>query len=65
MAGYSPTRAAATYHLGLVMFKSGEQRDGLTNIRLALDMSERVGGLGEKDVQEARRLLESSKPIEP
>ncbi len=65
MIGYSPTRTAATYHLGLVMMKSEEQRDGLTSIRLALDMNNRVGGLGEKDTQEARRLLNAAETKTP
>jgi len=53
----SPTRAAATYHLGLVMLESGANQDGLSNVRLALDLHERFGGLALKEVQEARRLL--------
>jgi tetratricopeptide (TPR) repeat protein len=63
--GQSPTRTAATYHLGLVLLESGANSDGLTNIRLALEVNDRLGGLGKKEIQEAHRLLGQSTPARP
>jgi tetratricopeptide (TPR) repeat protein len=61
-AGGTRTQAAATFHLGLLHLTAGRQDEGTTYVREALSLDERLGGLTEREKQEARRLVRSEPP---
>ena len=58
LAGQTPTIAAANYRLGLVQIQSGKTSDGRANLRHALDLDRRLGGLNDRERQEAARLTQ-------
>lgn len=60
MTRHSPTHVSALYHLALVQYETGAPRDAATNLRAALQLHARVGGLSPRQINESRRLLETS-----
>lgn len=60
LAGQTPTFTAANYHLGLVLVESKSPEEGLSFIRRALQLNDRVGGLNDNDKEEAQRLVSSA-----
>lgn len=56
IVGETSTKAAANYHLGLVLREMGLARDALPYIQRGLRLAERLGGLTDKERSEARRL---------
>lgn len=60
LAGQSPIRASALFHLSLVQFDTGATQDALMNLKTAMQHHERVGGLNERQLDEAHRRLNSS-----
>ena len=58
IVGDKPTRAAAHYHMGLVLHESGETREAVPYIKEALRLADRLGGLTEKERKQAYLLSE-------
>ncbi|MGB2984460.1 MAG: tetratricopeptide repeat protein, partial [Phycisphaerae bacterium] len=56
LVGQTSTQAAAHYHMGLVLRDSGRTRQSIPHIRKALRLADRLGGLTEKEKEQARRL---------
>jgi len=53
----TPAAVAAEFHLGRALAKSGDPGKASQQLKTALDMHNRVGGLSTADVAEAQRLL--------
>lgn len=60
LVGQTSTRAAAHYHLGLVLQRMGQSSDARSLIREALRLADRLGGLTEQERAQARRLMAGS-----
>jgi tetratricopeptide (TPR) repeat protein len=56
-AGQTSTLAAAHYHLGLVLFKGGDVSEAVSYIKTAMRLADRLGGLTEKEREQAERLI--------
>lgn len=60
MTGQSADRTSALFHLALVQYETGAAQDAATNLKAALQLNERVGGLSARQVNEGRRLLDTN-----
>ncbi len=59
VAGRTPTRTAAGYHLGQIFLQTGQTQEAMAYIREALYLDGLRGGLSQTEREEARRLMES------
>ena len=59
-AGQTSTLAGATFRMGLLDLRANNTADGRTYLRQALELSDRLGGLNDKEIAEAKRLLSGS-----
>jgi predicted Zn-dependent protease len=59
LAGRTPTRTAASYHLGQTFLRTGQTQEAMSYIRDALYLDGLKGGLSRTEREEARRLMES------
>jgi tetratricopeptide (TPR) repeat protein len=62
--GPSSTRAAAHYHLGLVLRAEGNTAEAAGHIRLALQLAEQYGGLTHAEREEATRLVDGGDQVD-
>jgi cellulose synthase operon protein C len=60
VTGHTATRTSALYHLALVQYETGAPRDATTNLKAALQLHDRVGGLSPRQVNEGRQLLNTN-----
>ena len=54
--GQTSTVAAAHYHLGLVLLETGRTREAITHVQKALRLAQRLGGLTDREREQARLL---------
>ena len=61
IVGQSSTRAAAHYHMGLVLQAEGRENEATGHIRRALELADQFGGLTDQERQEGLRLVNGHK----
>ncbi|MCH7591709.1 MAG: tetratricopeptide repeat protein [Planctomycetes bacterium] len=62
ISGNTPTRTAATYHLGVAVMKSGRENEARPHLRRAMQLDAQRGGLTAREQEDLRRLLMPAAP---
>lgn len=55
---WNPSAACSYFHLGRALAQLGQKHEAIKNLKQALDLNEKIGGLSETDIKEAQRLYE-------